>query len=544
MSGAGFLLGLALATPAALLIACGWRTARARMPTLLPLAPLPALAAALLAHGGTLVLPQALLRVTLMLDTPGAIMLGVAAVIWSLAGVYAGDYLRGTATPGRFSAWWLLTLVGSLGVFMAADLVSFYLVFALVSLPAYGLVVYDGAPGSWRAGGVYIGMAILGEAFLLMAFVLLAAGAPGDSLLIQDAVAALSASPWRDAIVALLIAGFGVKIALVPLHFWMPLTYTAAPIPAAAALSGAAVKAGVIGLIRFLPLDTALPFAGGTLVALGLFGAFYAVAVGITQDNPKTVLAYSSISQMGVIATIFGMALTTADGSAAVLPITLYAAHHMLVKAALFLAVGVISATGPRRAWMLVIAPAAVLALSLGGVPFTGGALAKYVVKAPLGDGIIGTLAALSAAGTTLLMLHFLYCLAASAPTDERGAPPARLATSWLAMAVASVAIPWAVFVTLGGGATDTLTRAALIAALWPILLGAACFLALWPFRTRIPEVPPGDIIVLAPIAGRAADIAARSFERMDTQLRRWPVAGISLLAIAAVLTAMLIRTR
>ena len=103
------------------------------------------------------------------------------------------------------------------------------------------------------------------------------------------------------------IVGFALKIGLVPLHVWMPLAYTAAPIPAAAVLSGAAVKAGVIGLIRFLPLGAAMPGWGEALVALGFFSAFYGVAVGITQANPKTVLAYSSVSQMGVIAAVLGM---------------------------------------------------------------------------------------------------------------------------------------------------------------------------------------------------------------------------------------------
>jgi len=88
---------------------------------------------------------------------------------------------------------------------------------------------------------------VLGEAFLLMGFVLLAAGEPSGSLRIADVMAALPGSPWRDAALALTIAGFGLKIALVPMHGWMPLAYTAAPIPAATVLSGAAVKAGVIG---------------------------------------------------------------------------------------------------------------------------------------------------------------------------------------------------------------------------------------------------------------------------------------------------------
>src|SRR5215470_16478408 len=126
------------------------------------------------------------------------------------------------------------------------------------------------------------------------------AGGPGSSMWRSPY------SPWRGAAMTLLILGFGLKIGLVPGHVWMPLAYTAAPIPAAAALSGAAVKAGVIGLIRFLPLGPAMPRWGEALAAAGLFSAFYGVIIGLTQKHPKTVLAYSSISQMGLLAAALG----------------------------------------------------------------------------------------------------------------------------------------------------------------------------------------------------------------------------------------------
>ncbi|VFU07679.1 membrane protein of unknown function [Methylocella tundrae] len=126
------------------------------------------------------------------------------------------------------------------------------------------------------------------------------------------------------------------------------------------------MKAGVIGMIRFLPLGAALPGWGETLAAIGLFSAFYGVAIGVTQQNPKTVLAYSSISQMGVIAAVLGMGLAAGDRSAA-LDAAFYGAHHVIVKGALFLAVGVAAASSRRRLW-LTLAPALVLALSLGGI--------------------------------------------------------------------------------------------------------------------------------------------------------------------------------
>ena len=313
-------------------------------------------------------------------------LLGAAALLWIAAGIYARSYLKGQPNRGRFAVWWLLSLTGSLGVFMAGDMATFYVTFGLASLAAWGLVIHDGTPGALRAGAVYLGLAVLSEVCLLMGFALLAAATPGSSLAIQGAVALLPTSPWRDATLAFLIVGFGLKVGLVPLHVWLPLAYPAAPIPAAAVISGAISKAGVIGLLRFLPLEAALPDWGAALAAVGLVSAFYGVAVGITQANPKTVLAYSSVSQMGFIATVLGMALAAGNDSANVAA-AFYAAHHVLAKGALFLAVGV-AATGGARRWWPVLLPAAVLALGFGGLPLTGGGLAKLAVKPPLGEGV------------------------------------------------------------------------------------------------------------------------------------------------------------
>ena len=541
MSGAGLLLVATLAVPVGMLLACLSRRVRERMSTFLGLAPLPGLAAALLAAGGPpLVLDEAGRQFTLALDPPGAILLGVAALLWSIAGIYARTYIGVGPAAGRFSEWWLLTLTGSLGVFIAADLVSFYVTFTLASLAAWGLVIHEGTPGTLRAGVIYLGLAVLAEICLLMAFVLLATATPGSSLAIRDAMAVLPASPWRDATLAFLIVGFGLKVGLVPLHVWLPLAYPAAPIPAAAVISGAISKAGVIGLLRFLPLDAALPDWGAALATVGLLSAFYGVAVGITQANPKTVLAYSSVSQMGFVATVLGMALAAGDGGAT-MAVAFYAAHHVLAKGALFLAVGVVAASGARRLWPVLL-PAAVLALGFGGLPLTGGDVAKLAVKPPLGEGVVGLLATLAAAGSTLLMLHFLHRLRLAVAPDPRGRAPAGLAWPWLAMAFAAVAVPWALFLTAGiGTLADALAPAALWSSLWPVLLGAllVALLRRWEIGCRMCPKAMWWCWSSAAAAGGAA--LGEWFERADAVLRQWPVAGVSLLAITAVLGALIV---
>jgi formate hydrogenlyase subunit 3/multisubunit Na+/H+ antiporter MnhD subunit len=375
---------------------------------------------------------------------------------------------------------------------------------------------------------------LIGEAVLLLAFVMLAA-APGGSLDIGVVVAALPASPWRDAVLALLIVGFGIKIALAPLNGWMPLAYAAAPIPAAAALSGAAVKAGVVGLIRFLPLGAALPRWGEALAWAGFISAFYGAAVGLTQKDPKTILAYSSISQMGVIAAVLGLGLAGGDRSAAS-DAAFYAANHVLVKAALFLTVGVVAALGARRRSLAMIVAAA-LALSLGGLPLTGGALAKLAAKEQLGEGLVGWVAAASAAATTALMLHFLIGLARS-ESEGRAAAPQRI-LSWLTLAVASVLVPWFMFPAIGGDLADALAAATLWDAVWPMLIGAALAAGLWALGEPLPRIPAGDLVVAQEAAFHAAaPPLGAAFERLDWGLRQWPAAGLSLITIALALAA------
>ena len=540
MTLGAMLLAASLAAPLAMLVACMSRRARGRMPSLLALAPVPALAAALLASdGATLILPEPPFRVTLTLDVPGAMLLGVAALLWIVAGAYASTHLRGDPNAGRFAEWWLLTLAGNLGVFIAADLVSFYLTFSVVSLAAYGLIVHDGTPVSRRAGIIYVGLAVLGEAFLLMAFVFMAAATPDSSLLIRDAVAALPGSPWRDTALALLILGFGLKVGLVPLHVWMPLAYTAAPTPAAAVLSGAAVKAGVIGFIRFLPFSVAMPEWGEAMAAAGLFSAFYGVLVGITQKNPKTVLAYSSVSQMGLLAAGLGMGLAGGD-TGAVLGASFSASHHVLVKGGLFLAIGV-AATAGARLWPVLI-PAAVLALGLGGLPLTGGALAKLAVKAQFGEGVVGVLTTLSAAASTLLMFHFLRRLVQTPPRDSEAPSPAGFTWPWLIMAFAAVAVPWALYPAAeSGSALEALAPETLWAALWPVLLGGVLAVGLWRWGHRLPRVPEGDVVLVGEAAIRATIPCAEAIERADGYLRQWPVASLSLIALVIILGAAML---
>ncbi len=192
------------------------------------------------------------------------------------------------------------------------------------------------------------------------------------------------------------------------------------------------------------------------------------------------------------------------------------------------------AATGRERRWPVLV-PAAVIALGLGGLPLTGGALTKYVAKGFLGEGLASTLAFASSAATTLLMLHFLRRLMASMAADSGARAPAGLTWPWLAMAAASLVVPWGLFLTVPNDVVPkALAPASLWSALMPVLVGVALAVGLDRIARRLPSVPEGDIAVALDGLGRMGDASGAVLERLDTFARRWAVAGIVLIGVAA----------
>jgi hypothetical protein len=164
--------------------------------------------------------------------------------------------------------------------------------------------------------------------------------------------------------------------------------------------------------------------------------------------------------------------------------------------------------------------------------------LAKFAVKGPLGDGAIGALATFSAAGTTLLMLHFLFRLARNPSPDRNAMASGRHRAAWFAMALAAILTPFLLFPLCGGRIADAFAPAALREALWPVLLGAALALPLWRWGGRLPHPPAGDIVIIGETALRESTAAGAALERVEAGIRQWPAAAMALLGIAILLGA------
>jgi formate hydrogenlyase subunit 3/multisubunit Na+/H+ antiporter MnhD subunit len=563
------------------LAACGRRSWRQTAINLAPWAALPALVLVVQAQPGSMIeLPWLLLGTRLGLDQTGQVFLGFTALLWLLAGAYARRYMDHDTAAHRFFFYYLLTMSGNIGLILAHDMLSFFLFFAVMSFASYGLIVHNHDVESVRAGRIYMILVMIGEVLLFAALILMASQT--SSLYFATAVPKMAQSPLHHVCVALVLVGFGIKVGALPVHVWLPLAHPAAPTPASAVLSGAMIKAGLLGWMRFLHLGGVTLLSWGMVcMFVGLLAAFYGVLIGIFRRNPKTVLAYSSISQMGMLTVLVGVALTApAAWSLVLMAILSYATHHALAKGALFLGVGVAAAT-PSHAWQRRWVTAGLLlsVLALTGAPLTSGALAKTALKtstalAPLPwPEILEKSLSWAAVGTTMLMGRFLYLIWPQS-SENTARLPVGLWLPWAVLLAGlplmGLLLPWDnVLQTLG----KSLAPKALKSALWPVGVGSILIWGIGGLHRRFgikadQRIPAGDVLIpavwLASHLSRAYDAYmivpfARGSARLVSQCRhlsstllrqqpllhledrlgRWTVAGTFFLLLGLIFLAL-----
>ena len=473
---------------AATLLAPSLRTAAI---ALAPCGALPALAVAL-GPESALSAPWLLLGTELRADGTARAFLLFSGLLWFVSGLAARSYLAADERRTGFFAGFLLAMAGNLGLLVAADVFSFYTLFALMSFASYALVVHARGAEARFAARVYIAFVVLGE-LALFAGLGLAAHAANSTLLADMRAAGLPPEA-----IALIMAGLCVKLGIMPLHLWLPLAHAAAPVPASAVLSGAMIKAGLFGLIVLLPFgQSALPEAGNVLLLSGAVSIGLAAAIGVTQRDAKSVLAYSSIGQMGLAAVALGVAFEAPQAWPVILPALLFfAAHHALAKGALFLGVGALAGSSRRASRHAIMVVLTVLAAALAAAPFTAGALAKSGLKEGIASAGPTELAlivlTLSSAATTLLMARFLFLA-----YRRKGGGPS-LATPWLGLSAAAVALPsaWPMLTAQASPRSGPVLDAAWpIAAALVLAIAAATICRLLGVGAR--SIPPGEILAL-----------------------------------------------
>ncbi|MCL2281545.1 MAG: NADH-quinone oxidoreductase subunit M [Dehalococcoidia bacterium] len=240
---------------------------------------------------------------------------------------------------------WLLVLESSvLGVFCSLNLLLFFIFWEIEVIPVYFLISIWGSGSKRNSALKYVIFTLAGSALMLAGIICMyyvsgtlemRALEPGNGISWNNAIPAMSSVP----IFFMLLAGFAVKLPIVPLHSWQPDTYSDAPTAVSVMLSGALAKMGAYGIIRLcvtLFPQSAQRYAP-ILLTLAVIGIIYGGILALRQTNLKRLIAYSSISHMGfVLLGIFALGQTSMVGA------SLQMVSHGLVTSLLFITAGII----------------------------------------------------------------------------------------------------------------------------------------------------------------------------------------------------------
>ncbi len=326
-------------------------------------------------------IPAAGIQLRLHADWLTLPFLVTEAAVTLTAIIYGWGYHHADARSGTFYALLLLFGVGMSGTTLADDLFLFYVFWELMLIASCLLILGWGDGERRNAIALkYFIVTHLGSLMVLVGLLVLYDATGSDSL------AALRTEEWAldpglaATVLTLFFVGFSVKMAIFPLHIWLPDAHTVAPMPVTIMLAAAMLSMGTYGILRFpfsfFSRAQLLPFTVPLMVA-GLLSEIYGALMALAERDVKRIIAYSSVSQMGYI--LFGLGTLTRAG---VEGATLHVVYHAIVKALLFMVTGlVIRATERRRLDVLgglgsampaVTACAAIGALGIAGMPPLG----------------------------------------------------------------------------------------------------------------------------------------------------------------------------
>jgi multicomponent Na+:H+ antiporter subunit D len=356
-----------------------------------------------------------------------------------------------------FYAMFTLSLTGLLGMTITGDAFNVFVFLEISSLSTYVLIALGRDRRALLASYQYLIMGTIGATFFVIGVGLLYLLT--GTLNLQDLAERLAGVEQRRpllAALAFLTVGLGLKLALFPLHQWLPGAYTHAPSVVSAFLAGTATKVAVYVLLRFYfsvldanPLFGDMPWAEAML-ALSILAMFVASAQALWQGDLKGVLAYSSLGQIGYITLGIGLA-----SEAGLTGTVMHLVNHGVTKSALFLFCGCLAlrAGGTRLTQLAGVArrmpwtSAGLLAGGLGliGVPGTAGFASKWMlVGAALEQGNWPVAAAIVA--SSLIAVAYVWrvvevaCFREAAPGAARAeAPLSMLIPAWLLIALTLV---------------------------------------------------------------------------------------------------------
>ena len=319
------------------------------------------------------------------------IVSGISAVVLPYARASVASEIEESKHSLFYTAY-LLCLTGLLGVAITGDAFNLFVFLEITSLATYVLVAM-GAGRDRRAltaAFTYLVMGTIGATFVVIGVGLLYM-VTGTLNMADLALRIADLGDNRTVLVAFafLVVGLGLKLALFPLHLWLPNAYAYAPSVVSVFIAATSTKVAVYALLRFLFTIFGLEFSVEALtltyvfLPLAIAGMFAASTVAIFQVDMKRMLAYSSVAQLGYM--VLGVSFGNVTGLTATI---LHLFNHALIKGGLFMALGCVvyrcgaasidEMRGLGRQMPLTMAAFVIGGLSLIGIPLTVGFISKW----------------------------------------------------------------------------------------------------------------------------------------------------------------------
>ncbi len=237
-----------------------------------------------------------------VLDPVGNFFSFVICLIAFAASVYAIQYSQEYASKGSLAvmaALYNIFIVSMLLVISAANVFWFMVFWEVMTVVSYFLICFNDSKQSMKATIIYMGIAHLGGAMILAAFLLLASQSGSLDFASFENVE-LSAG-MATAIFLLAFIGFGSKAGMFPMHVWLPKAHPAAPSNVSALMSGVMIKVALFGIIKFCLWLPVMEWWGLLIITIGAISALLGVLYALTQHDYKALLAYHSVENIGII---------------------------------------------------------------------------------------------------------------------------------------------------------------------------------------------------------------------------------------------------
>jgi len=339
-----------------------------------------------------------------VVDPVNAWVVVIVALIGALVAPYARVSVEREITEDRiplFYAAFILCLTGLLGIAVTGDVFNVFVFLEISSLSAYALIALGSDRRALTASFQYLIMGSVGATFIVIGIGLMYVMTGTLNMAdLADRLPEVSGTRTIPVAFTFLTVGITLKLALFPLHLWLPNAYTYAPSAVTAFIASTATKVGVYLLLRFFFTIFGVTFSFDVmqldriLMPLALIAIVTMSLVAIYQENVKRLLAYSSVAQIGYM--VLGISFASVLGLTAGI---LHLFNHALMKGALFMSMGCVMYRvgsvrlermhGLGRAMPWTMAAFVVGGLSLIGVPFTVGFISKwYLVQAALEQGM------------------------------------------------------------------------------------------------------------------------------------------------------------